>query len=85
MFSSTEYNGGLFADIIMFTLRDPHDRSLNTTPPILPVLYHTAYAYHVPIVGVAHKNWSMIISDKVAPVIETTLRTAGPVPVDSRQ
>ena len=33
----------------------------------------------------AHINWSMVIPEKAAPVTRTTLRTAGPVPVDFRQ
>ena len=33
----------------------------------------------------AHKNWFMVIREKAAPVTRTTLRTTGPVPVDSRQ
>ena len=32
-----------------------------------------------------HINWSMVISAKAAPVTGTTLRTTGPVSVDSRQ
>ena len=33
----------------------------------------------------AHNDWSMVIPEKAAPVIETTLRTTGSVPADSRQ
>ena len=32
-----------------------------------------------------HKNWSIVIPEKAAPVTGTTLMTPGPVPVDSRQ
>ena len=32
----------------------------------------------------AHINWSMMTSKTAAPVTETTLRTTGPVPADSR-
>ena len=33
----------------------------------------------------AHINWSMVTCKMAAPVTRTTLRTTGPVPVDSRQ
>ena len=32
----------------------------------------------------AHKEWSMVIREKAAPVTGATLRTTGPVPADSR-
>ena len=33
----------------------------------------------------AYINWSMVISEKAAPVTGTTLRTTGPVPADTRE
>ena len=33
----------------------------------------------------AHNNWCKVKPEKAAPVTETTLRTTGPVPADSRQ
>ena len=33
----------------------------------------------------AHKNWSMVVPEKAAPVTGTTLRSTGRVPADSRQ
>ena len=47
------------------------------------------HAHFIPIVGVgkekAYINWSMVTCKIAAPVTATTLRTTGPVPVDSRQ
>ena len=33
----------------------------------------------------ANISWSMVKPEKAAPVTQTTLRTTGPVPADSRQ
>ena len=42
---------------------------------------------HVETKGVREReaNWSMVISEKAAPVSGTTSRFTGPVPADSRQ
>ena len=56
---------------------------------ITPPIFYVAHVSTVPEVGVGkerrRKNWSMVIPEKAAPVIGTTLRTTDPAPADSRQ
>ena len=59
------------------------------------ILYQVYCIAHVLFTGIytssgfgkreTHKNWFMVITEKVAPVTGATLRFTGPVPADSRQ
>ena len=52
------------------------------TNPILP---NETYAKSGCEKREVRRNWSMVISEKVAPVTGTALRTTGPALADSRQ
>ena len=69
-------------------------KAANTAPQTKSEVYHlkilhTWYAHCIPLVDVGKerciKNRSIVKPEEAAPVTRTTLRTTGPVPVDSRQ